>query len=325
MQTQDMHQDSHYDVSIIIVNWNTRDLLAACLESVVRSHNSAGKQDLQHIPASGVLSLEVIVVDNASADGSAEMVKMRFPYAILIENAQNEGFARANNLAIRRACGRYILLLNSDAELVPGILSSMVSFLDQNPTVGITSVRVAFPDGHPQFCHGYFPTLRREFLSLFGLHRWDMSLWDRLDQPQQVDWVSGACLMARRVMLDQIGLLDERFFMFAEEVDLCYRADCAGWGVYLVPSPPLLHVNAGSTGKTPSRIMRLYRGKVLYARKHGGPLRSAAIELMIYVSAISKTVAYLLGALLLPSLHQQHSLWLQVMQHLLRGELRHAR
>jgi GT2 family glycosyltransferase len=290
------------DLSIIIVNWNTRDLLAACLASLVE-----GSVQLQ-APSS-----ETFVVDNASADGSAAMVREKFPWATLIENQDNFGFARANNQGIRKARGRYMLLLNSDAALTSDTLSDLVSFMDREPAAGIAGVCLAFPHGSPQFCYGTFPDLRSEFRSLFGMHRWDLSPWGELKHPREVDWVSGACLMIRRTVVDAVGLLDEGFFMFGEEVDFCYRATQAGWKVYLVPSEPVTHVRAGSTGKTSERTLRLYRGKLRFASKHNSWVGRQMVAAMIWSSVVGKLMVYSLFSLARPRLASTRRFWWQVL------------
>jgi hypothetical protein len=295
------------DLSIIIVNWNTKDLLAKCLDSIYQTVEG--------------LAFEVLVVDNASTDGSAAMVRRRFPQVRLIENDENVGFARANNQAIRRARGRYVLLLNSDTEVVPGSIANMVTELETQPDVGITSVCLASPDGSPQFCYGSFPSLFAEFRSLFGLHRWDLSCWGKINAPREVDWVSGACLMARKAMLDEIGLLDEEFFMFGEEVDLCYRAKDAGWRICLVPSDPVVHVRAGSTGKTSKRLLRLYHGKLRYSRKHLGQVQTKLLLLMIQLSALGKLAFYGAFSLANPEYVPHRHLWTEVLAVILKGGL----
>lgn len=287
------------DVSVIIVNWNTRDLLASCLQGILDTAED--------------LTVEALVVDNASTDGSVEMVRERFPQACLIRNSENLGFARANNLAIGQSRGRYVLLLNSDARLVPGALSAMVQCLDADPGVGIVGVRLVFPDGTPQFLYGRFPSLRTEFRTLFGMHRWDLSWWDQLDRPREVDWVAGACLMVRRTMLDQIGVLDERFFFFGEEVDLCLRAARAGWRTCLAPSDPVVHVRAGSGGQTAGRILRLYRGKLQYFEKHFDKPQSVALLAMIRLSTVSKLMFYSLASLGAPAMATKRRLWQEVL------------
>jgi GT2 family glycosyltransferase len=287
------------DLSIIVVNWNTRELLAGCLTSL--EHANVGTLERWNV--------EIFVVDNASTDGSAGMVKERFLWVKLIENTENVGFARANNQAIQQAQGRYMLLLNSDAQLTPGAVDAMVGHLDADAQAGIASVCQIYPDGRRQFCYGRFPTLWREARTLFGLHRWDLSPFDNLLQPRIVDWVSGACLMARRAMLDQVGLLDESFFMFGEEVDLCLRATQAGWKVILVPSAPIIHAQAGSTGKTPERILRLYRGKLRYAHKHWSLLSAALLLTLIRISVLGKLSLYGLLSLGKPALANTRQQW----------------
>lgn len=292
-------------LSVIIVNWNTQQLLAASLRAIEAS-----------TAAFDPTTVEIIVVDNGSHDGSAWMVRTAFPWVHLIENQANAGFARANNQAIRRSTGRYVLLLNSDCLLNAAALIAMLAELGREPTVGIAGVCLAFPDGAPQFCQGEFPTLWREFKSLFGMHRWDLSAWGRLVTSRPVDWVSGACLLARRTMLDQIGLLDERTFMFGEEVDLCLRCHRAGWQVRLTPAPPVVHIRAGSTGKSSARILRLYRGKIYYARKHLGPVRTVVLRAMILASSLGKLAFYSGAACFSPQVAPQRALWREVLSRL---------
>ncbi|MCU0507595.1 MAG: glycosyltransferase family 2 protein [Anaerolineae bacterium] len=289
------------DLSIIIVNWNTAHLLSNCLSAIE-----------QTVIAAGQISSETLVVDNGSTDGSPAMLRERHPWAHLIANRENVGFARANNQAIAVSRGRYALLLNSDAQLVPGAVEAMVACLDADPTAGISGVCQVFADGRPQFCYGRFPTFWREVRTLTGLHRWDLSPFDTLEQPRVVDWVSGACLMARRSMLDEIGLMDERFFMFGEEVDLCYRATRAGWKVLLTPSAPIIHIRAGSSGRTPERMMRLYRGKMQYARKHWSPASASLLLAAIRFSTFAKGCASELASALRGDPANDNRLWRKV-------------
>lgn len=289
------------DLSLIVVNWNTRDLLAQCLQSIET-----------HIQNGDGLKVETLVVDNASTDGSPDLVIERFPWVRLIENTENMGFARANNQAIRQSHGRYVLLLNSDAQLVPKAVQNMIRYSDADDTIGIVGVCLKSADGSPQFCYGSFPNLWRDFKSLFGMHRWDLSPCGKLEVPRDVDWISGACLMARKAMLDEIGLLDENFFMFGEEVDLCYRAHQDGWRVCLVPSDPVLHLRAGSTGKTPQRLLRLYNGKILYCQKHLGKLHTILLRTMIWFSTLGKLVLYSILTTVAGHNYQGHKqLWLE--------------
>ncbi|MER3457620.1 MAG: glycosyltransferase family 2 protein, partial [Chloroflexota bacterium] len=224
-------------LSIIIVNWNTRDLLAACLESIERSLSSDDGAGMK-------LQAEIIVVDNGSTDGTVEMLRRDYPDVRLIENRHNVGFARANNQGLAASRGRYLLLLNTDAFLRGPALARLVRFMEEHPEAGVVGPRLYFGDGTLQHSCYAFPTLATEFYGAVGLDRlfprsrlfgrYRLGYWDMRDV-REVDVVMGACLMARREVFEQIGGLDERFFMYSEEVDWCYRARQAGWRIYYVP------------------------------------------------------------------------------------------
>ena len=229
------------DVSIIIVNWNTCDLLAQCLESLAEN---AGKQ--------GHFSVETFVVDNASTDGSSQMVREHFSQVHLIENEQNVGFALANNQAIVRAAGRYVVLLNSDTEVYPGALETMVAFMDQHPEAAGCGPLLLNADGTLQpSCHPML-TPGREFWRLMFLDRvWPRATylqarWNR-STPRQVEVIKGACLLLRSEVLNQVGLLDDQYFMYTEEMDLCYRLLEAGWELWWVPGAKVKHYGEASS------------------------------------------------------------------------------
>lgn len=274
------------DVSVIIVNWNTRDLLAQCLQSLYETTSD--------------LNLEVIVVDNASSDGSPEMVRKRFPQVQLIENRENVGFARANNQAIERCGGRYVLLLNSDTQALPGSLDKTVRFMDHHPRAGIAGVRLLDADGIFQASYIPFPTLWQEFLMLSGLGR----LLIRPTFPscgpqtekraQKIEgYVEGAYLMARRQALDHIGGLDERIFMYAEEVDWCYRFAQAGWEVWYLPDVAIVHYGGQSSTQRQGRMeAELYRSRVYFFRKHYGRFLAWSLKMLIYVLTIPKVILH---------------------------------
>lgn len=247
-----------FDLSIIIVNWNTRDLLRQCLGSVYNT-----------IPG---LAFEVWVVDNASTDGSAGMVREAFAGVRLIENNENLGFARANNQALAACTGRYALLLNSDAFLGAGAAEALVQALEADPRGGIAGARLVCPDGRAQRSYGRLPSLIGEVGSLLGLDKWKQGRGGKGEgrRVKEVGMVNGACILVRRAMLDEIGLLDERFFMFSEEVDLCKRASIAGWKVVHVAGAKVVHVGGGSSGLTSRRVLQLYRSKLQYFHKHHG-------------------------------------------------------
>lgn len=224
------------DLSVIIVNWNTRDLLKKCLKSIIK--NISG------------MSYEIIVVDNNSSDGSCQMVEREFPQVRLIRNKENLGFARANNQAIKRSQGKYILLLNPDTIVLNRALNKMVEFMNAHLQIGALGARLLNPNGtlHPS-CRR-FPTLATAFFEntfldrLFPrnriIGRYKMGYWDH-DDIREVDQPMGACLMVRRKTIDQIGLLDEQFYMYYEEVDWCYRIKKAGWKIYFIPQAQIIH------------------------------------------------------------------------------------
>lgn len=268
------------DLSIIIVSWNTCDLLESCLKSVFDTMQGE--------------NFEVIVVDNASKDNSVEMVQRLFSKVKLIRNQENVGFARANNQALQESSGRYVLLLNSDAFLRDGCIEQMIRMMDESPDIGIAGANLISVDGQPQVSHGPLPTLYSEVRSLLGLDKLSKFIIRACSQPAVINtgMVSGACLMARRSMLNQIGLLDEQFFMFSEEIDLCLRAHEAGWRVVHIPDARVIHVGGGSTGITPKRLLLLYQGKLLYFSKHHGQIGKNQLLVAIKLTSVIKMLVY---------------------------------
>jgi N-acetylglucosaminyl-diphospho-decaprenol L-rhamnosyltransferase len=284
-------------LSIVIVNWNTRDLLAQCLISIER-----------HPPRG---ACEVWVVDNASADGSPSVVRERFPWVHLIENRENVGFAAANNQAIRRSEGRYILLLNSDTEVRPGALPALAAFMDGHPRAGAAGARLLNADGTLQpSCHPML-TPGREFWRLLFLERlwpratYPMHRWD-LETPRPVEVIKGACLLLRREALDEVGLLDEGYFMYTEEVDLCYRLVQAGWQLWWVPRAEVIHREAQSSRQAAERMyLQLYRSKVQFYRKFGGRRQAEQFKWLLRLAYWPRLAVASLGAVFSPSLATQ--------------------
>jgi hypothetical protein len=212
------------------VNYNTRELLAECLNSI-----SPGRDDC---------AVEVIVIDNASSDGSVELLCRRFPDVITILNDENNGFSRACNQGIRISRGRTVLLLNSDTELLPDTLMHLdivKSGIPDPDRVGIIGCRILNPDGSLQYSFGRFPTLLSTVLDQFKPVAKRKYLLTGYDSRREVDWVTGAFLLIRREVIEEIGLLDERFFMYYEEVDWCRRAKQHGWKVLYDPAPAIIH------------------------------------------------------------------------------------
>ena len=281
-----------HQLSIIIVSWNTRALLADCLASVYT-----------HPPQ---CSFDVWVVDNASDDGSAQMTRDDFPQACLIESGENLGFAGGNNLAINASNGCYVLLLNSDTIVKPGALTTLVQFLDENLHVGAAGSRLLNLDESLQpSCHP-LPTLSRELWRLFHLDklwaygRYHMHKWDTI-QPRQVDIIQGASFIVRRDVLDKVGLLDDSYFMYSEEVDLCYRLHKADWDLYWVPESQVIHYGGQSTRLVAADMfIELYRGKYHYFQKNYGNLAAALYKLILTAAALPRLILFGLARLQQP-------------------------
>ncbi|MCS7178112.1 MAG: glycosyltransferase family 2 protein [Anaerolineae bacterium] len=264
------------DLSVLIVNWNVRDLLRRCLHSILAS-----------LP---IGALEIIVVDNGSTDGSAEMVRAEFPQVHLIANTDNRGFTRANNQGLAVARGRYILLLNPDTEVVGDALETMITFADAHPNVGIVGPQLLNPDGTVQSSRRRFPTLgtalfESTWLQPYAPRRLLMHYYvlDRPDHEiQDVDWVTGAALMARREAVEQVGPLDEGFFMYSEELDWCRRFREAGWRVVYLPTAQVIHHEGKSSEQAlPARHIHFQTSKVRYFRKYHGPVAAETLRAVL--------------------------------------------
>ncbi len=263
------------DLSIIIVNWNTRQLLADCLISILKTING--------------LKFEIIVVDNGSTDGSQAMLGEQFPQVQLFQNRENLGFARANNQALAIAQGRYFLLLNSDALATNGAIQALVELADNRPHAGITGAQLLNPDGTCQASHTPCPGLRQEFLILSGLGRLIYGRWypsrgpEEARGPQQVNYIEGACMLVRREAYEEVGGLDEGYFMYAEEVDWCYAMQEKGWQVWYQPAARVIHLGGGSSQhRRTQREADLYRSRVRFFHKNYGPRKAWLLKLQIY-------------------------------------------
>ncbi len=268
------------DVSIVIVNWNTRDILRDCLRTIYEQTRS--------------VDFEVIVVDNASQDGSPEMVRSDYPQAMLLANGTNVGYAAANNQGIRAAHGRYLLVLNSDTLILDGAIDRMVEFADAHPRAGVLGCRVCNPDGTLQPTCFMFPSIFNSFLSAFYLNklfprsrlfgREAMSWWDRNDV-REVQVVTGCFMLIRKEALDGVGLMDERFFMYAEETDWCYRFGKAGWQVMFTPAAQIIHLGGQSTAQKPAEMIVQLRISILrFVGKHHGAIARwcVALNMMLF-------------------------------------------
>lgn len=252
-------------LSILIVNWNTRDLAVRCVDSVIRSAED--------------LDFEAIVVDNASSDGSYAALRERFganSRIKLISSRQNLGFAKANNLAFRSSSGEYIFLLNPDAEILPGSLKKLVKFLETDTDIGVAGPKIIDPEGGVQKSVRRFPDIWSSLVILLGLHRifppknYLMNGFD-YNREQEVDQVMGAAMLTRRSLIEKIGFLDEGFWLWYEEVDFCKRVKQAGYKVVYYPEAEIMHYAGKSFVQMPAyeRKKIMSRSLVHYFRKHG--------------------------------------------------------
>lgn len=297
------------DLSIVIVNWNVKGLLKDCLESVY-----AYPPEAQY---------EVWVLDNASTDGSVEMIRQDYPQVHLLESATNIGFATGNNQAMRRCTGRYVLLLNPDTKVKPGALSKLLEFLDENPQAGGVGPRVLNPDETLQVSCYPAPTLTRELWRLLHLDKlktygiYDMSRWNP-SEIRIVDIIQGACLLIRKAALDQVGLMDEEYFMYTEEVDLCYRLRKGGWRLYWLPQAEIIHYGGQSTQQVASEMfVRLYQTKLLYFRKNHGRIAYLAYKFILLAVSFLRVLISPLALLEPPQKRQRHLLLARNYRHLL--------
>lgn len=296
-------------LSVVIVNWNTQEQLAACLRSLAR----CGLDVRRRAQPDEAGDVEVVVVDNASSDGSAAMVRETFPWVRLIENAENVGYARANNQGIRSTAGRYVLLLNPDTEVHPGALEALLDVLERSPGVGATGARLLNADGSLQPSCAPEPSLSREAWRLFHLDRvypygdYDSTRWNH-STPRDVGIVSGACIALRREALDEVGLLDEDYFIYSEEFDLCRRLRRAGWAILWVPQATVLHHGGQSTRQNAAEMfLRLHQGKVLYFRKARGAWTARAYKGILLSATLARLACAPLMLLETTELRTQHA------------------
>ncbi len=264
------------DLGIVIVNWNTRDYLRRCLQTVFASQ--------------GAITYHVVVVDNGSADGSAQMVAAEFPQATLISGHGNIGYPAGNNLGLR-ALGfsdqpgqtspdapRYALLLNPDTELPPDALTEIVAYLDAHPEIGVIGPRLVLPDGSLDLaCRRSLPTVEVSLWRLIGFSklfprskrfgRYNLTFLDE-DEIAEVGAVVGAFMMLRREAIDRVGLLDETFFMYGEDLDWCKRIGEAGWRIVYYPRVRVLHIKRAASRQNKRARLEFVRAFLIFYRKH---------------------------------------------------------
>lgn len=280
-------------VSIIIISFNVKDLLKNCIESL--------KREAQEVP------LEVIVVDNDSSDGTKEILEDmqgNSQQLKVILNTENRGFATANNQGASQSSGEYLLFLNPDTVVQPGLVASLAEYLDRHADVGIVGPQIVYPDGSLQLSCGKIPSLHCTILEAFQLWRvsrtffggYRYAAWEH-DSLRKVGWVSGACLMIRRNLFGCIGGFDENFFLYAEDADLCLRAMKKGFHVIYFPYSTLIHYEGQSSRKVRDQsLLRGYQSKLYFFKKHAGNPHILILRLTFCVSSFVKSVVASIAA-----------------------------
>ena len=279
------------DVSVIIVNWNTRQLLLESLDSLEKCWTDSRS--------------EIIVVDNGSEDGSAEAVKDRFPGVHVIENGTNLGFAKANNIGIRQASGRYLCLVNSDIKVRKGCIDALTRYMDANHGVGMVGPRILNPDLSVQDSCRRFPSLWTNLVVSIGLDKLfpesrvfygEHMFFFSHDQVLDTDYIAGCFMLVRRETIDQVGLMDERFFIYQEEVDWCKRIWEGGWKVTFFPGAEAIHHHGASSSRDPLRFeLARQRSVLMYWEKFHGFLERG---MLCCILALGFTLRLSLGYLL---------------------------
>ena len=277
------HSPPTPDLSIIIVSWNVRDLLRDCLRSVFENV--------------GALRLEVIVVDSASADGSAEMVADEFPQVVLVACDENVGFPKGNNIGMGRASGRYLLLLNPDTVVIEDALPKCIAYIEQHPQVGVVGAQLLNDDLTVQSSRRRFPTL---WTGIFE------STWLQPYAPQAllreyyvedvddgataaVDWVMGAFMLTRREIFESVGGMDEAYFMYSEELDWCRRIKTAGWEIIYYPEAQIIHYQGKSSEQASTlRHINFNRAKLRYFRKYHGVRAAVLLRIILLANYVGQ-------------------------------------
>jgi N-acetylglucosaminyl-diphospho-decaprenol L-rhamnosyltransferase len=274
------------DLSIVLVCWNNKAYLDPCLQSLYDGN-------LKY-------SFDVWVVDNGSTDGSQQMLQEKYPEVRIIQNSGNVGLGKASNQGIEASRGRYILLLNNDTIVNGPSFDAMVKFLDEHSRTGAVGGKLLNPDGTIQACYNNFPTLWEDFMlnsRLGELIRPGYPAVMSGDEIKSVDWLGSACLMVRRSALDEIGLLDESYFIYGDETDLQYRLKKAGWEIYYLPGSTTVHYGGRSMNRWSRRKMVL-RGKLLFYQKHYGAVRTFLLRILFFVMSFFKLAIWAVASLL---------------------------
>jgi N-acetylglucosaminyl-diphospho-decaprenol L-rhamnosyltransferase len=280
------HGEATIDLSVVLVCWNNRSFLEPCLCSFYQGGLSR--------------TSEVVVVDNGSTDGSQQMLREQFPQVRIIQNQHNVGLSRATNQGIQNTTGQYVLLLNNDTLVNRTSLEEMVHFMELTPDAGAVGGKLVNPDGSFQGAGARFSSIFQEFLIATRLGEF---LWSgypshgRDDTKAVVDWLSSACLLVRRVVFEQVGFLDEDYFIYGDETDFQFRLKRVGWQVYYLPQVSTVHYGGCSLDRWRRRKM-VYRGKMLFYQKNYGTFATFKLRLLLGGLTVAKTAFWSVAWLL---------------------------
>jgi len=275
------------DVSVIVVSWNAKENLRDCLNSLMDSTVEYAQ--------------EIIAVDNGSRDGSPEMIEKEFPHVKLIKNRNNLGFARANNIGIQASKGRYVCLVNSDVIVLEDCIKNLMSFMDEHPTTGMVGPRILNPDRTLQPSCRHFPTIWNNLCQaltlnhLFPKSRFFsapfMNYWNH-DSVRSIDALSGCFWMVRRKSLNKVGLLDEDFFIYGEDIDWCTRFHQAGWDIVFYPMDKAIHIGGASSNNAPIKFyLEMQKAGLQYWIKHHGRIGEAGYTVVILLHNTLRVIA----------------------------------
>ncbi len=275
------------DLSIITVGTNEKHWLRPCLQSVFAQ--TCG------------ISFEMIVVDNASTDGTIEMLRTEFPQVKVIHNESNLGFAAANNKAIRASTGRFVLLLNPDTQVLEGAIQKTLRFMDEHPRAGLAGCKLKYPDGRFQPTAFAFPTVWNMFAEAIFLYKvfpktklfggYHLSYLN-YNEDVQVDWLIGAYFLIRREVIDNVGLLDEQFYMYTEDTDYCYRIKQANYEVWFTPRGEVTHFYGGYSGVNLRVVVWTHRSQILFYQKHYQGLKRSMLVLIKLFGLVLRVLGY---------------------------------
>lgn len=287
-------------ISIVIVSWNTKDILADCLDSLMPLAKSLEQKKL---------GMQTIVVDNNSSDGTVELLRDSYPWVELFDLKENLGFPGGNNFGFSHGQGEYMLMLNPDTIVHGDAIEQLMTYMDSNPHVGAVGSRLLNADGSLQESCYPRPTLRRELWRLLHMDKllhygiYDMKNWS-VSESRSVDVLMGACILTRSTIIESIGGMDEEFFMYSEEVDLCRRMQLAGWEIHWLPQAVVTHLGGQSTKLVKTEMfLRLYESKLLYFNKNHGLMAARLYKIILFISSLPRLV--LMPLSWLPRSHQR--------------------